>query len=142
VRAFFYLAAPLTGSLKVIPPSPHLLKEPQIQFESAVFEAFLMNSSTKHTINTIDTIRLSNFLVIFNVKVLKFYTPLFAMTHIATLGWITMTIFGALFQLIPVALQVKLFSEILAEIQFWIFSLGVFTSVYSFCFFWLISLLL
>lgn len=64
-----------------------------------------------------------------------FQPKILALTHIATLGWITMVIFGALFQLIPVILQVKLFSEKLAEIQFWIFALGVLMLVYSFWFF-------
>jgi hypothetical protein len=64
-----------------------------------------------------------------------FQPKILALTHIATLGWITMTIFGALFQLIPVVLQVRLFSKVLAEIQFWIFSIGVVIFVYSFWFF-------
>ena len=32
-------------------------------------------------------------------------------THILILGWITVIIFGALYQLIPVVMEVKLFSE-------------------------------
>ena len=61
----------------------------------------------------------------FNPKILS-------ITHIATLGWVTMIIFGALFQLIPVVLEVNLFSEVLAEIQFWIFLIGVIGMVYCF----------
>ena len=61
-----------------------------------------------------------------------FQPKILAFTHIATLGWITMIIFGALFQLIPVVLEVKLFSEKLAEIQFWIFISGIAGLVYSF----------
>lgn len=64
----------------------------------------------------------------FNPKIL-------AITHIATLGWISMIIFGALFQLVPVVLDVKLFSEVLAEVQFWIYLIGVIGLVYSFWFF-------
>ena len=64
----------------------------------------------------------------FNPKIL-------AITHIATLGWISMIIFGALFQLVPVVLEVKLFSEVLAEVQFWIYLIGVSGLVYSFWFF-------
>jgi hypothetical protein len=64
----------------------------------------------------------------FNPKIL-------AITHIATLGWISMIIFGALFQLVPVVLEVKLFSEVLAEVQFWIYLIGVIGLVYSFWFF-------
>ena len=64
----------------------------------------------------------------FNPKIL-------AITHIATLGWISMIIFGALFQLVPVVLEVKLFSEVLAEVQFWIYLIGVIGLVYCFWFF-------
>ncbi len=41
-----------------------------------------------------------------------------SITHILVLGWITMIIFGALYQLIPVVMEVKLFSETLAYISF------------------------
>ena len=61
-----------------------------------------------------------------------FQPKILALTHIATLGWITMVIFGALFQLVPVVLEVKLYSERLAEIQYWIFLIGVIGLVYGF----------
>ncbi len=64
-----------------------------------------------------------------------FQPVILALTHIATLGWITMIIFGALFQLIPVVLEVKLYSEKLAEWQFWIYSIGVIGLVITFWFF-------
>ncbi|MBI4841747.1 MAG: cbb3-type cytochrome c oxidase subunit I [candidate division NC10 bacterium] len=48
-----------------------------------------------------------------------------ALTHLLTLGWITMTIMGASFQLVPVALETTLYSERLARWQFWIMLLGV-----------------
>lgn len=64
-----------------------------------------------------------------------FSPKILAITHIATLGWITMILFGALFQLVPVVLEVKLFSETLAEIQFWIYLIGVTGLVYCFWFF-------
>jgi len=48
-----------------------------------------------------------------------------ALTHLLTLGWITMTIMGASFQLVPVALESTLYSERLARWQFWIMLLGV-----------------
>ncbi|MCB0744582.1 MAG: cbb3-type cytochrome c oxidase subunit I, partial [Ignavibacteriae bacterium] len=78
--------------------------------------------------------------VLLNLLLLSNYTQfsgfhfrpiIMALTHVATLGWITMIIFGALFQLIPVVLEVKLYSEKLAEIQFWIFSIGIIGFVYS-----------
>ncbi len=37
-----------------------------------------------------------------------FQGKILAITHVATLGWITMIIFGALYQLIPVVLEVPL----------------------------------
>ncbi len=60
-----------------------------------------------------------------SIKGFHFQSKLLGLTHIATLGWITMIIFGAMFQLVPVVLQVKLFSEKLAEAQFWIFLFGL-----------------
>lgn len=66
------------------------------------------------------------------VKGFHFSPKLLGLTHIATLGWISMIIFGAMFQLVPVVMQVKLFSEKLAEIQFWLYSTGVIGMVYSF----------
>ncbi len=61
-----------------------------------------------------------------------FQPKLLGLTHIATLGWITMIIFGAMFQLVPVVLQVKLFSERLGEIQFWVYLASVTGMVLSF----------
>lgn len=92
----------------------------------------------KYFVTAIFSFLLLNILLTFNYDSFRghhFQPKLLSITHIATLGWITMTIFGAMFQLIPVILQVKLFSEALAEIQFWIYSIGVFTMVYSFWFF-------
>lgn len=55
-----------------------------------------------------------------------YFTPhVLAFTHLATLGWISMTMMGALYQLVPVALGVRIFSEKIAELQFWIFGAGV-----------------
>ena len=67
-----------------------------------------------------------------SIKGYNFQPKLLGLTHIATLGWITMIIFGATYQLVPVVLQVKLFSEKLAEVQFWIFLVGVTGMVLSF----------
>jgi len=69
-----------------------------------------------------------NFLLMLNYKDITgfyFQAKILAITHLLTLGWISMTIFGAMFQLVPVVLETKLFSEKLADIQFWIFILGV-----------------
>ncbi len=41
-----------------------------------------------------------------------------AVTHLFTLGWITSVIMGAMYQLVPVALETKLYSERLARAQF------------------------
>jgi hypothetical protein len=46
-------------------------------------------------------------------------------THLFTLGWITTTIFGALCQLLPVALGAPLRSERMGHASFWIFVPGV-----------------
>ncbi len=61
-----------------------------------------------------------------------FQPKLLALTHIATLGWISMIIFGAMYQLVPVVLEVKLFSATLGEIQFWLYVMGILGLVYGF----------
>jgi cbb3-type cytochrome oxidase subunit 1 len=61
-----------------------------------------------------------------------FQPKLLALTHIATLGWVTMIIFGAMYQLVPVVLEVKLFSAKLGEIQFWLYVVGILGLVYGF----------
>lgn len=46
-------------------------------------------------------------------------------THFFTLGFLTMTIFGALYQLLPVALGVPIRSERWGHASFWLFAPGV-----------------
>ncbi len=46
-------------------------------------------------------------------------------THLFTLGWITMTIFGALSQFMPVALNAPVRAVRLGHVGFWSFALGV-----------------
>lgn len=53
-----------------------------------------------------------------------FQPKILAVTHLAVLGWASMIIFGSLYQLIPVILEEKLFSEILAKITFYLFGSG------------------
>lgn len=48
-----------------------------------------------------------------------------AVTHIFTLGWLTLTIFGALSQLLPVALGAPIFSPRLGHAAFWSFAAGI-----------------
>ncbi len=57
---------------------------------------------------------------------------LFTLTHLLVLGWITMIIFGALYQLIPVVMEVRLFNEKLAIITFILFGAGLITLSVSF----------
>ena len=53
-----------------------------------------------------------------------FNAELLAITHLLVLGWITMIIFGALYQLLPVIMEVKLYSETLAKISFLLMAIG------------------
>jgi hypothetical protein len=46
-------------------------------------------------------------------------------THCFTLGWLSMTIFGAMYQLLPVALGVSIRSERAGHVSFWTFAPGV-----------------
>ncbi len=61
-----------------------------------------------------------------------FGVKIVAITHIAVLGWATMIIFGALYQLIPIVFETSLFSEKLAKINFWIFAISITLLGYSF----------
>lgn len=57
---------------------------------------------------------------------------LIAITHILILGWASMVVFGALYQLIPVVYETSLYSEKLAKITFWMFVISVSSLSYSF----------
>src|SRR5512134_2029168 len=55
-----------------------------------------------------------------------YYHPrVLALTHTVALGWITMSILGASYQLIPIVLERPLWSERLARRQLWVLLLGV-----------------
>lgn len=60
----------------------------------------------------------------------------FALTHLAVLGWITMTMIGALYQLFPVALGGTIRSFGLARWNYWVLAGGVAGFVPSFFFSW------
>lgn len=55
-----------------------------------------------------------------------------SITHLLLLGWVTVIIFGALYQLIPVVMEVKLFNESLAYLSFGSIAIGVSILVYAF----------
>lgn len=61
-----------------------------------------------------------------------FNSKLVAITHIAILGWATMIVFGALYQLVPVVFETALYSEKLAKVTFWLTSFSVLFLSYSF----------
>jgi hypothetical protein len=55
-----------------------------------------------------------------------YYHPrLLALTHTVTLGWITLTIMGASYQIVPIVLGRRLWSERLARWQLGVFLVGV-----------------
>ncbi|MGH7762395.1 MAG: hypothetical protein ACREOY_13435 [Candidatus Dormibacteraceae bacterium] len=56
----------------------------------------------------------------------------FALTHVAVLGWITMTMFGALYQLFPVALGGTVRSPRLGRWNYWVLAAGIAGFVPSF----------
>lgn len=60
----------------------------------------------------------------------------FALTHVAVLGWITMTMFGALYQLFPVALGGTVRSPRLGRWNYWVLTLAIAGFVPSFYFNW------
>ena len=64
-----------------------------------------------------------------------FQGKLLGLTHLAVLGWVSMVIFGALFQFIPVVFGTQLASERLAFLQYGLFVPGLLGMVVSFWFF-------
>ncbi|MGV3504049.1 MAG: cbb3-type cytochrome c oxidase subunit I [Adhaeribacter sp.] len=61
-----------------------------------------------------------------------FHPKLLTLTHVAVLGWATMIIFGALYQLLPVILQVPLYSPRLALVTFGLLASGTVLLCYAF----------
>jgi hypothetical protein len=73
--------------------------------------------------------------VLFNYEDLLGYHisgSVLAIVHLLILGWITLIIFGALYQLIPVVMEVKLFSEKLAFITLGSLIIGLFFLIAAF----------
>lgn len=71
---------------------------------------------------------IASLLVVFHFdELLKFNltAPLLAITHLMILGWVTIVIFGALYQLIPVVMEVKLYSEKLAYVTLGLMIVGL-----------------
>ncbi len=89
----------------------------------------------KYFIAAIVSFIIFNTMLVIDYKSLNghhFQPKILSINHILTLGFITMIIFGAMFQLVPVVFEVKLFSTLLAEIQFWVFTVGVILLTYKF----------
>ncbi len=59
-------------------------------------------------------------------------SKMLTLTHIMVLGFITMIIIGALYQLIPVVMEVKLYSEKIAKATFYLFAFGVIILIINF----------
>ncbi|MGB9664383.1 MAG: hypothetical protein ACPL25_05625 [Ignavibacteria bacterium] len=89
----------------------------------------------KYFIAAIVSFIIFNTMLVIDYKSLNghhFQPKILSINHILTLGFITMIIFGAMFQLVPVVFEVKLFSTLLAEIQFWVYTVGVILLTYKF----------
>jgi len=61
-----------------------------------------------------------------------FSGKMIAITHLTVLGWASMVIFGALYQLIPVVFETSLYSERLAKVTFYCLGVSVVFLCYSF----------
>lgn len=61
-----------------------------------------------------------------------FQPKILALTHLAALGWVSMIIFGALYQLLPVMLQTDLYSNKLASLSFALLTPGLILLIYCF----------
>ncbi len=59
-------------------------------------------------------------------------SKLAALLHLYLLGFVMMIIFGAMYQLVPVILEIPLFSKDFAYIQFYLYVVGLLLMVYGF----------
>ena len=77
---------------------------------------------------------LSVMIILADTNLLEAYfnTKILAITHMAVLGWASMIVFGALYQLIPVVFETSLYSEKLAKFTFWAFGFSVLFLTYTF----------
>jgi hypothetical protein len=77
---------------------------------------------------------LSVMIILADTNLLEAYfnNKIIAITHMAVLGWASMIVFGALYQLIPVVFETSLYSEKLAKFTFWMFGSGILFLTYSF----------
>ena len=64
----------------------------------------------------------------------------FALTHVAVLGWVTMVMMGALYQLFPVALSGQIRSPKLGRWNFWLYLIGIVGFVPSFYQAWTVGM--
>jgi hypothetical protein len=74
-------------------------------------------------------------MMLFSVKAFTghyFHPQVLAITHMAALGWGTMIILGASYQLVPVVLETELYSKKMAWLSFGLFVPGLLALVYSF----------
>lgn len=68
-----------------------------------------------------------------DILAVSHYTPdAVAVTHLFVLGWLCSVVVGAVYQLVPVALETKLYSERLARWQFMLHVLGFVGMVFMF----------
>lgn len=67
-----------------------------------------------------------------NLAQFYFSPAVLAVTHVATLGWGTMIVMGAMYQLVPVVQGVPIRHERLGKIGFWIFAWGALELVAGF----------
>jgi hypothetical protein len=77
---------------------------------------------------------LSVMIILADTNLLEAYfnNKIIAITHMAVLGWASMIVFGALYQLIPVVFETSLYSEKLAKFTFCMFGSGILFLTYSF----------
>ena len=67
-----------------------------------------------------------------DLTLIAFGPKILAITHLLILGWVTIIIYGALYQLIPVVMEVKLYNENLAYISFASMAIGMSMLIYGF----------
>ncbi|MGN6644659.1 MAG: cbb3-type cytochrome c oxidase subunit I, partial [Verrucomicrobiota bacterium] len=105
---------PLSGAAKAAPARPVSATSPQVANAPGIKLplAFMLAGLTALFVGAIWLIVQPSVLASYHYN-----QSVIALTHLFVLGWICSIVMGAMYQLVPVALETKLYSERLARVQ-------------------------
>ncbi|MGN6554743.1 MAG: hypothetical protein ACTHLW_13625 [Verrucomicrobiota bacterium] len=120
---------PLSGAAKAAPARPVSATSPQVANAPGIKLplAFMLAGLTALFVGAIWLIVQPSVLASYHYN-----QSVIALTHLFVLGWICSIVMGAMYQLVPVALETKLYSERLARVQIGFHLVGFMGMVWMF----------